>query len=111
MVSLVPATTIWIAATRLASAPVFVYALVFVLVDAAYLAFEGEALSQASDGDITPPLRRITRIRSYVTLGMFSVAATISFWSPLGGFALVCCVLFIYLSPSVPELLHKLVRS
>jgi uncharacterized membrane protein len=104
MVSLVPATTVWIAATKLAAAPVFVYALVFVMVETAYIAFEGEALSQAGDSDITPPLRRITRIRSYLALAMFSAAAAISFWSPLSGFALVCCVLFIYLSPRVPEL-------
>ena len=110
MVSLVPATTVWMAATRFAAAPVFVYALVFVLIETAYIAFEGEALSQASDNDITSSLRRITRIRSYLALGMFSTAAAISFWSPLSGFTLVCCVLFIYLSPRVPELLHKLVR-
>ena len=109
MVSLVPATTVWIAATRFAAAPVFVYALVFVLIETAYIAFEGEALSQASDSDITPPLRRITRIRCYLALGMFSTAAAISFWSPRSGFALVCCVLFIYLSPRVPDL-HRSVR-
>jgi uncharacterized membrane protein len=111
MVSLVPVTTVWIAATKLAAAPVFVYALVFVMVETAYIAFEGEALSQASDGDITPSLRRTTKIRSYLALGIFSAAAAISLWSPLSGFALVCCVLFIYLSPRVPELLHKSVRS
>jgi len=110
LISLVPVTTAWMAATRLANAPVFLYALVFVLIDTAYLAFEGEALSQASDSDITLSLRRVTRIRSYATLGMFSVAAAISSWHPLSGFALVCCVLFIYLSPRVPELLHKSVR-
>ena len=107
MISLVPATTIWMAATKFAEAPVFVYALVFVLIEAAYIAFEGEALSQASDSDIVPPLRRITRIRSYLALGLFATAAAISFWSPLSGFGLVCCVLFIYLTPHVPQLLHK----
>jgi len=49
MVSLVPATTVWMAATKLAAAPVFVYALVFVLVETAYIAFERASLSQASD--------------------------------------------------------------
>src|SRR5882762_9255961 len=63
MVSLVPATTVWMAATRFAAAPVFVYALVFVLVEIAYIAFERVALSQASDSDISSLLRRITRIR------------------------------------------------
>jgi flagellar biosynthesis protein FlhB len=91
----------------MASAPVFVYALVFVFVDTAYIAFEGEALSQASSNDMTPSLRRITRIRSFLTLGMFSGADAISLWHPLTGFVLVCCVLLIYLSPRVPELLHR----
>lgn len=111
MISLVPAATVWVAAARFAAAPVFVYALVFVLIETAYIAFEGEALSQASDNDMTPQVRRITKIRCYLALGMFSTAAAISFWSPIAGFALVCCVLFIYLSPGVPELLHKSVRS
>ncbi len=110
MVSLVPATTVWMAATKLAAAPVFVYALVFVLVETAYIAFERAALSQASDSDITPRLRRIARIRSYLAFGMFSAATAVSFWSPLGGLALVCCVLLIYLSPRLPDLLHRWVR-
>ena len=111
MVLLVPATTIWMAATKLAAAPVFVYALVFVLVETAYIAFERTALSQASDNDITPRLRRITRIRSLLALGMFSAATAVSYWSPRSGLALVCCVLLIYLSPRLPDLLHKSVRS
>lgn len=111
MISLVPVTTVWMAATRLAAAPVFVYAMVFVLVEIAYIAFEGEVLSQAGVSDITPALRRLTRIRSYLALGMFGAAAAVSFWSPLTGLALVCCVLFIYLSPRLPQLLHKSARS
>ena len=110
MVSLVPATTAWMAATKLAAAPVFVYALVFVLVETAYIAFERAALSQASDSEITPQLRRITRIRSYLALGMFTAATAISFWSPRSGLALVCSVLLIYLSPRAPESLHQRVR-
>jgi uncharacterized membrane protein len=106
-VSLVPATTAWMAATKLARVPVFVYALNFVLVEIAYMAFERTALSQASDTDLTPQLGRITRIRSYLALGMFSIAAVVSFWFPLSGIALVCCVLLIYLIPSLPEMLRK----
>jgi hypothetical protein len=64
---------------------VFVYALVFVFVETAYVAFEKAALSQASDSDITPRLRRITRIRSYLALGMFSAATIVSYWSPRSG--------------------------
>ena len=49
MVSLVLATTAWMAATKLAVAPVFMYALVFVLVEIAYIAFERATLSRAND--------------------------------------------------------------
>ena len=80
------------------------------LVPATTVAFERAALSQASDSEITPRLRRITRIRSYLALGMFSAATAVSYWSPLSGLALVCCVLLIYLSPRVPKSLHKRVR-
>jgi uncharacterized membrane protein len=111
MISFVPVTTVWIAATKLAAAPVFVYASVFVLVEIAYIAFERTALSQASDSEVTPRVRRIARIRSYLALGMFSVAAAVSYWSPLSGLALVCCVLLIYLSPRLPDFLHKSVRT
>ena len=110
MISLVPATTVWMAATKLAAAPVFVYALVFVLIETAYIAFEQTVLSQANDSDITPQLRRITKIRSFLALGIFSAATTVSFWSPLSGLALVCCVLLIYLSPRLPDLFHRSVR-
>ncbi|HEY4046007.1 MAG TPA: TMEM175 family protein [Acidobacteriaceae bacterium] len=110
MVSLVPAATVWMAATKLAAAPVFIYALVFALVEAAYIAFERAAFSQARDTDLTPQLRRIARIRSYLALGTFSAATAVSFWSPLSGLGLVCCVLLIYLSPRVPDLFHRSVR-
>jgi uncharacterized membrane protein len=110
MISLVPAATSWMAATKLAAAPVFLYALVFVLIETAYIAFERTVLSQASELDITPRLRRITTMRSYLALGMFSVAAAVAFVSPLSGLALVCCVLLIYLSPRLPDLLHQLER-
>ncbi len=47
LVSLIPFSTAWIATSRMAAVPVFVYAAVFVLVNIAYLAFECEALSTA----------------------------------------------------------------
>jgi uncharacterized membrane protein len=73
MVSLVPVTTAWMAATRLATTPVFIYALVFVLVEIAYIAFERTAFSQATESEITPRLMRIARLRSYVALIVFTV--------------------------------------
>ena len=103
MVSLVPVTTAWIAATRLAAAPVFVYALVFVFIEIAYFAFERTALSQATERDFPPRQRRIAHMRSYLALALFSAAALVSLWAPAVGFALVCCVLLIYLSPRLPN--------
>lgn len=99
MVSLVPATTVWIAASRLAAAPVFVYAAVFVLVNAAYLAFAWEVMSQASEGEVSPQLRKFTRVRSLLALLMFLLAMLLSLWSPQSAFGLVCCVLLLYLRP------------
>jgi uncharacterized membrane protein len=110
MISLVPVTTSWMAATKFAAAPVFVYALVFVFIEIAYIAFERTAFAQAKESDIAPRLRHIAKIRSYLALGMFISAAVISFWSPLCGFALVCCVLLIYLSPHLPILIDRLLR-
>jgi uncharacterized membrane protein len=110
MVSLVPAATAWMAATRLAAAPVFIYALVFFLVETAYIVFERVAFSQARGTESTPQLERIARIRSYLALIMFNAAAAVSFWSPRSGLGLVCCVLLIYLSPRVPDLFHRSIR-
>jgi uncharacterized membrane protein len=100
MVSLVPATTVWIAATRLAAAPVFVYAAVFVMVNAAYLGFVWEVMSQASENEVTPKIRKFTRVRSLLTLVMFLLAMLLSFWCPRCAFGLICCVLLLYLRPS-----------
>jgi uncharacterized membrane protein len=110
MISLVPAATAWMAETRLAAARVFVYALVFVFVETAYIAFERTAYSQARDTEITPRLWRTARFRSYLALGVFATAAAISFWSPRSGLGLVCCVLLIYLNPRLPDLFHRLTR-
>jgi uncharacterized membrane protein len=103
MVSLVPVTTSWIASSRLAAAPVFVYALVFVFVEIAYLGFERTVFLQATDREFAPSLRKIAKIRSWVALGLFSTAAAVSLWAPLVGFGLVCCVLLIYFSPRLPN--------
>lgn len=102
MTSLIPAATAWIAATRLAAGPVIVYAAVFVLVNIAFLGYQQEALSQASDSEVSPTARRLTRVRALITLGVFATATCVAYWFPRAGFSLVCCVLLIYLRPQVP---------
>ena len=110
MVSLVPAATAWMAATRLAAAPVFVYALVFVLVETAYISFEHTAFSQATEQELPYARRKAARVRSYVAFVLFAAAAALAFFSPHVGLALICCVLLIYLSPRLPNLLSSRAR-
>lgn len=75
-----------------------VYAAIFVLVNSAYLAFAWEVLAQAEvQAKVSARTRQMTRVRSFMTLGMFVIAMVLSlkFW----GFGLVSCVLFAYLRP------------
>jgi uncharacterized membrane protein len=102
MTSLIPFSTAWIADTRLAAGPVLVYAAVFVMVNIAFLGYQQETLSQASDREVTPTTRRFTRVRALTTLGIFLTATCVAYWSPSSGFGLVCSVLLIYLRPQVP---------
>jgi uncharacterized membrane protein len=89
MVSLVPFSTAWVADTRLAAVPVFVYAAVFVLVNLAYCVFVWETLAQAEVEAVSARMRRITLTRSFLTLGMFVIAMLLSLKFPLWGFGLV----------------------
>ena len=52
-------------------------------------------------------MRRITRARSLLTLGMFVIAMLLSLKFPLLGFGLVCCVLLVYLQPEAPGVHHE----
>src|SRR5262245_39517143 len=102
MTSLIPFSTAWMADTRFAAVPVVFYAAVFVMINVAFLGYQQEALSQASDSEVSPTTRRLTRMRALITLGIFVAATCVAYWSPWSGFALVCCVVLIYLRPQVP---------
>ncbi len=99
MVSLVPFSTAWIADTKLAAVPVFVYAAIFVLVNLAYIPFEWRALTSASEQEIASRTRRFARTRSLFTLGTFFIAMLVSLKFPSVGFGLICCALPVYLRP------------
>jgi uncharacterized membrane protein len=103
LVSLIPFATAWIATSRMAAVPVFVYAAIFVLVNIAYLAFECEALTAAETRGVSIRVRKIRRARSVLTLAIFLGSMLISLRFPLCGFGLVCCVLFAYLRPEAPS--------
>ena len=102
MVSLVPFSTAWVARTRLASVPVFVYAGVFVLVELAYLQFEHHVLAQTVVEEISHRARRLARTRSLIAFGLFLTAMLVSLKCPLCGFGLVCCAVLLYLRPEPP---------
>lgn len=101
-VSLVPFTTAWVADTRLAAVPVFVYAAVFVLVEMAYLQFERHALSQAVAEEISHQTRRLAKMRSLIAFGLFLTAMPVSSKFPRGSFGLVCGAVLLYLRPEPP---------
>jgi uncharacterized membrane protein len=108
-VSLVPFATAWVARTQLASAPVAVYAAIFVCVNLAYLVFERQALDQADSALMPEPARRLTKYRSFATLSIFTSAMLVSLFAPRIGFALICCALLPYLMPEAP--LHSVVSA
>ncbi|HEY9130668.1 MAG TPA: TMEM175 family protein [Dyella sp.] len=101
-VALVPFATSWMARTQLASAPVTVYAAIFVCVNLAYRFFEGEVIAQADDAVLCLRMRRMARRRSLTTLLMFIGAMIVALVAPWVGFATICAALFLYLRPEVP---------
>jgi uncharacterized membrane protein len=102
LVSLVPFATQWAARTRLGSAPVVVWALVFVCVDAAYLTFERAVMAQADCSQVPEKAKRQARLRSLVTLAIFAAAGVATFASPIFGVALICLALSFFVRPEVP---------
>jgi uncharacterized membrane protein len=102
MVSLVPFATAWVARTRLAAVPVFIYAAVFVLVELAYLRFRHHAMGQSLVKEISHRTRRLPGLRTLVTFGPYMAAMLVSLKFPWWGFASVCCLL-LFLRPELPR--------
>ena len=101
-VSLIPFTTEWIAESRLAAAPVAMYAAVFVVVNITYVALCWEAVDRPGREDVTSRMRRLLHMRSFITIGVFSAAAVIALWWPVAAMVLICLCLIGYLRPDVP---------
>jgi len=101
-VSLVTFTTAWVADTRLAAVPVFVYAAVFVLVELAYFQFEHHALAHAVVEQVPPRIRRLAKVRTLIAFGIFVTAMLLSLKLPRWGFGLVCCAVLLYARPELP---------
>jgi uncharacterized membrane protein len=94
-VSLIPFTTEWIADTKLAAAPVTLYAAIFVLVNITYLALCREAVGPQR-------MRTLFRMRSIITIGGFTTAALVALCWPVAGMVVICVCLIGYLRPDLP---------
>jgi uncharacterized membrane protein len=99
MVSLLPFATAWVARTRLASAPVVLYAGLFVCVDIAYNVFEHQVLARADTTQVSPSMRRMARLRSLLVLAGFTTAMLVGIVAPRLGFGLICAALILHLRP------------
>jgi uncharacterized membrane protein len=99
--SLLPLSTAWMAASKLAPQPVAFYAAVFFLVNATYIALIWE-LIERTPVEISPTVRRIMRVRSITTLCLFGLAAVVALKYPLVGLSICICCLIVYLKPDPP---------
>jgi TMEM175 potassium channel family protein len=101
MVSLLPFATAWVARTRLASAPVVLYAGLFVCIDIAYNVFEHHILARADTTLVSAGVRRMARRRSLLVLAGFTTAMLAALIAPRVGFGLICASLILHLRPEV----------
>jgi len=101
-VSLIPFTTEWIAESGLAAVPVAIYAAIFVVVNATYLTLCWEVVDRPANEGVTNLMRRLLQMRSFVTIGIFIIAAVVALAWPLMAMALICLCLTGYLRPDVP---------
>jgi uncharacterized membrane protein len=101
--SLVPFSTAWVADTRMASVPVFVYAATIVTVNLAYHGFAHAVLPvPGASSNRQRLVRRTALLRSTLTLALFTGAMLLSLTLPRIAFLLVTCVLLTYVRPEVP---------
>jgi uncharacterized membrane protein len=98
-VSLVPFTAEWMSKSRLGSAPVALYAAVFVLVNISYIVLCREAVDTADEAVVSKKAKEMMRMRSTVTLLAFGAAGVLALWHPVWGFVLVTACLMTYLRP------------
>jgi uncharacterized membrane protein len=100
-VSLMPFSTAWIAQTELAAIPVSFYAGVLVFVNATYVLLCMEAIDRPQSEEVPAHARKIMRVRSFITTGLFASAAFVALEYPIGGMILICVCLIIYVRPEV----------
>lgn len=103
-VSLMPFATAWIADSRLGAVPVAFYATVFVLVNATYMVLCMEAIDRQDTPEISLHMRRMMRLRSFLTLALFVTAGCVAMFQPIVGLGIICTCLVLYLRPDTFKL-------
>ena len=81
---------------------VTLYAAVFVLVDITYLGMCFELVDRPAHEGLSERMRRLLRMRSFITIGVFATAPVVGVRWPVAGMALICMCLVVYLRPDVP---------
>ena len=107
-VSLMPFSTAWLASSRLGAVPVASYAGVFFLVNVTYVLLCMEAVDRSAPHKVAPRARSVMRMRSFATLAVFAAAGLVALRYPLGGMAMICLCLAVYLSPGAPSVSRQL---
>jgi uncharacterized membrane protein len=107
-VSLMPFSTAWLASSRLGAVPVAFYAGVFFLVNVTYVLLCMEAVDRSAPHKVAPHARSVMRMRSFATLAVFAAAGLVALRYPLGGMAMICLCLAVYLSPGAPSVSRQL---
>lgn len=97
--SLLPLSTAWMAVSELAPQPVAFYAAVFFLVNATYICLIWELIERNTVHEVPAGPRRIMRLRSFATLGLFGIAAIVALKYPLIGLGICIFCLIVYLKP------------
>ncbi|AZO72462.1 MAG: DUF1211 domain-containing protein [Mesorhizobium sp.] len=101
-VSLLPLATAWMAVSELSPQPVAFYAGVFFLVNLTYIFLIRELIEPLSADRVPLSVRKVMRIRAFVTLCLFGLAAVVALKFPIIGLAVCCCCLAVYLRPAAP---------
>ena len=101
-VSLLPIATAWMALSELASQSVAFYATVFWFVNFTYILLIWELIEETSDNHKARRISNIMRVRSIITLCVFSCAIVIALKYPPVGLGLCCTCLIVYLKPEAP---------
>ena len=100
-VSLIPFTTEWVAESRLAAAPVALYAAVFVIVNVTYLVLCWEVVDRPGRENAPQLMHRMLKMRSFITIGLFVVAGAVALTWPVAGMALIGVCLVAYVRPDL----------